>query len=61
MAENSDEEEEERSREVIEHWTRVHGPVAWKVGSAQNTDVAPLPQKSVKRQGQKKVYVKEMN
>lgn len=42
VPENCDEEQEESACELIVHRTRVHGPVAWQEGSAQDTHVLPL-------------------
>lgn len=42
VAEDSDEEQEESTCELIVHRARVHGPVARQEGSAQDTHVLPL-------------------
>lgn len=47
MAQNSNEEEEQSAGELIIHWARVHGAMAWQEGSAQDTHVVPLEGKKM--------------
>lgn len=45
MSQNSDEEEEEGTSEVIIHRARVHGSMVRQEGVGQNTHVVPLGEK----------------